>query len=169
MLFFSRVVVVCGGWFLQGGLLRVCPPEPPYSWLPQHTHPAKIGWFPLRAGLGGRWGSHAAPHSLRAVKAKLSKSFQIEKIINSTEIQAAEVADQESLENEHRAVKTPRSIHTRKLHIIPTLDTELILSVDKLQGLAEASDDGLSDINLIGNKRGKHDLKLIYYKRLNLI
>ena len=72
----------------------------------------------------------------------------MDKITNNIEIQAAEAAGQESLENEHRAISATYESSTRKLHIISTLDAELILSVDNLQGLAGASDDGLLDIEL---------------------
>lgn len=68
--------------------------------------------------------------------------------VNNTEIQAAKIAGQCSLDNEHRAIKATYDGNTRKLHIISTLDAELILWVDKLQGLAEASNDDLSDIEL---------------------
>ncbi len=70
------------------------------------------------------------------------------KITNDAGIQTAEAADQESLEYEHRAVSAAYDNRMRKLHIISTLDAELILSVDKLQGLAGASDDDLSEIEL---------------------
>ncbi|MBT9316832.1 DUF2442 domain-containing protein [Leptothoe spongobia] len=72
----------------------------------------------------------------------------MDSIINNTEIQAAEAAGQESLEHEHRAVSAIYDSDKRKLHIISSLDAELILSVDKLQGLAGSSDDDLSDIEL---------------------
>ena len=72
----------------------------------------------------------------------------MDRFINDPELQTAETAGQESLDNEHRAVSVIYERTTRKLHIISTLDAELILSVDKLQGLAEASDDDLSEIEL---------------------
>ena len=72
----------------------------------------------------------------------------MDRVINNAEIQAAEAAGQELLEHEHRAIRVIYESTPRKLHIISTLDAELILSVDKLQGLAGASDDDLSEIEL---------------------
>ena len=72
----------------------------------------------------------------------------MEGIINNADIQAAKAAGQDALDTKHRAIRATYDSNTRKLHIISTLDAELILSVDKLQGLAGASDDDLSEIEL---------------------
>lgn len=72
----------------------------------------------------------------------------MDEFVDNTEIQAARVAGQESLNNEHRAISVTYDSDNRKLHIMSTLDAELILSVDKLQGLSGASDDDLSEIEL---------------------
>lgn len=72
----------------------------------------------------------------------------MDEIVNNADIQAAKAAGQDSLDTKHRAIRAIYEGNTRKLHIISTLDAELILSVDKLQGLAGASDDDLSEIEL---------------------
>ena len=72
----------------------------------------------------------------------------MDEIINDAEIQAAKLAGQKSLNKEHRAISVAYDSNNRKLHIVSTLDAELILSVDKLQGLVGASDDDLSEIEL---------------------
>lgn len=68
--------------------------------------------------------------------------------INHTEIRSAEAASQESQTNEHQAASATYDSLTRKLLIISTLDAELFLPVDNLQGLSGASDDDLSEIEL---------------------